>query len=825
MDDDGGFRFVNRTDELAFLSDLLAEERTSIAIFRSPAGYGKSRLSDEFRRRESESGARFVVVDPLIRHGGSSHLYDGYFIQKCAEALDAEADATGAKTFRAFLSHRPLSRIRTQKSGDFFRELPSWKTGYAFVFEALERYFMFGRHDPKQLLRTDRRDAIVACRDYVDDAFANSRLVVIIRQAQHLDHESLRSFLELSRSASNNVILMEYTAANGRFDPDHSKLLQRELRGHPSAHVHDLLMLGPGHLELLLNQLALPSQVIELRVTSMWDGDLRELELLSTEVTLQARIGGPQTPLLLEGPLDLVAGLVSQIEALDTTERLLLGLVTAHGEAIPEAVLFLAAQQILPAVTLNPLRSALLRLRDDWRLIVLPRSDVALTHADVAKAVREASGMGAALVLAESTLRDFYLGAFRSRSTTAVAHSIALRRALILSARTGDPQSLLAVLDSLTDEVSQANDQGVYVDVICEALAEIDDLLPFERARLVDWAAGLAYDICDFRTCLSLLETAENPSDVDVVLMIHCLIEVGDHDRASALTVEFGDTIGRNNGLRDLIAGHIALDAGDWAKATERFGAVIAGAVESHSAYGAQALRLVAEILEYPSSTSAALKSVAWFEERGLRRCAAYSALSASRFLAREGRGEEARRAAEAAASTLQRSVRDDHLIRNARALAELLSERPDFQRCVDELRIAIRSSRDDFSDLVILTNLALANCGVGDEPAALDCVERATAILDNPGFAERDVFWPVCFNLGWVLDKVGREQDAQAMRSRPSRTGWQVRSNDAYWAWRYGETEDVPDHPAYLVTRPYHPVALSHWQLDREAVGSPIAG
>src|SRR5258707_13693577 len=95
-----------------------------------------------------------------------------------------------------------------------------------------------------------------------------------------------------------------------------------------------------------------------------------------------------------------------------------------------------------------------------------------------------------------------------------------------------------------------------------------------------------------------------------------------------------------------------------------------------------------------------AVDSVRWFERLGLEKSRAYSALSACRFLARTGKFAEAVDLIDLADGHLRGLVRNEHLLLNNRALVGMLSESPDFDRCSEWLRQALRSCRYDFGEL-----------------------------------------------------------------------------------------------------------------------------
>lgn len=817
--------FVNRVKELAILEKLLSPERLPALIFlRSSRGYGKSRLTEEFVARNAGGPIAFACVEPpLGPNAGLSTVHEGYFLQQCAAQLDALAgrrNVDGLDGLEAFLKERRWTTTRQKKLGDALRKFPSWENLYGVAFDYIERWFVFGAFGREQLINSDSREAVATCEAYVDAMLERNRLALIVRQAELIDHQSLKALLAFNRASASNLLIFEYSAPDYAFGADHDKIIDRELDVHPNGHVFQLTKLEPEHLERILGQLRLPSQVVEWTTSAQWDGDLRRLTLFEHTFTVHSRALGAVDQLQLGGPDDLYGALTDRVAAMTATERVIVALAAADPHRIERAVLLQVTQRLLPLETPARLNLMLDRLAGEAGLLSVREGNVGLATAELLPAIERAAGYGAARTLAEAGLRDFYVEALRGQDCAVIAPAMAMRRALSLAGRTQDPQLLISLLAECDARIAGVNDQGLYVDIVADLLQPGHDLLTSEQARLTRWAAGLAYDICDFRKCRALLERSEAHDALDVILLASCMIEDGDHGEARATLA----SIDRNasTGMMlviDVLEGTIGLDAGAWEGATRLLWRVVEDGRETEPAMAAHALRLLSELLDYPECTVVAVESVEMFQAVGLLRCSAYSAMSASRYLAREGRIDEAQ-AMLARTDVLRDHVRDEHMVRNNRALIELLTPSPDFGAIIAELQLALRTSRDDFSDLTILCNLALARAAAGAIDDALDCVSRAIPILDAPGFAERDVYWPVCFNFGWVLDRAGRGAEAEAMRARPYRTGWRERSSDAYWAWRYGEVAVNADTELpYLHAFPYHPAALSHWQLDREAV------
>lgn len=791
-------------------------------ILRAPHGFGKTRLVDEFIAKSEATGLPFIRVNPEIRPDRGGTLYSGFFAQQCAAALDqaAQAGIHGIDTIEAFLKARRWKSVRSRKFGETLQKFPSFENLYGVAFESIERLFVFGRYGREHLLTSDSREAIAACQAYVDDAVGRTPMVLAIRQAEHFDHQSLRLLFELNKAADRNLIIMEYSADDNRFAPDHWKVFERELRARPEAQVFQLLELEPQHLAVLLRQLQIPDQLIEWTSQGGWNGSLNELLEYRRFVTVHTH--GLSQPTLLEGPPDVRIMLAAEVEALSAPERMLIAIVIANGADLEKRLLLDLSHAILSHETNNRLE----RLLDGLvarRLLASHENEIGLSNAELAALGGAAPGLGAALALAERHLRDFYIDAFRSGAVPSLARSAALRRALALTATTGDPQLLLELVQSVDSEITKSNDQGIYVDVIFDVVGGDTALLPSERRQLTNWAANLSYDICDFRRCRALLEPIERQSPLEAILLANCLIEFGEHDAALAIAQRLRDPRAPDlERMADLLDAMVALDGGDWPRSRALLSRII-NDENAAPALRAHALRLMPEMLDYPVATETAVASVYAFEELGLLRSSAYSALSASRFLAREGRIGDARKMLRKT-KMLRDAVRDEHIIRNDNVLVDLLSLTPDYPACIAQLELALRTSRDDFSDLVLLCNLAIARIGSGACDAAVDCVMQGATILDAPGFADRDILWSVCFNFAKVLDAVGRTEEAKAMRARPYASDWTVRSEDQYWGWRYGEF-DAPDPEHQFVARfAYHPVALSHWQVEREALATLTA-
>lgn len=813
--------FVNRTKELTLLSRLQGDLGTPAALLflRSPSGFGKSRLTSEFLRIAG-NGRMAVAADPLIRgRAGEKTVYEGYFIQRAAQAFSfiAQQSDIDAPNFRSFASQKRWANIKGKNPLNDLRTLPSLGTAYKAAVEYVERFFSIGQRDPSVILETDDAEAVSMATAYVDTMFGAVDTTLIVRECQHIDYQSLRALLSLHRRRPGNLLVLEYTTENGEFQPDHQKLIMQGFEGHSNAFITDLLRLDRDHFEELLRRLPTSSGQVSGDFHANWNGNLRVLEELKFQVSIGRQISGPTD--LGNRLVDLRQQIVLHIAQLSDLERFILATIIVHEEPISKHVLDTVVQVHDPSVTRGDIVTALDNLEKEHRYIEKGVINLAIQHEDIVDGFNNSPGGRGLAVLCQNLLRDVFVSWIDSSEFKAVSFATAARLAFRLSAATGDLALLASLINTIDKQLREANDQAIYVDIVADIATDQNNLLPTERSHLLGWAAQLAYEICDFSLAARLFREKNSLSFADNALLAHCLIEEGKHDEVNSMIEKWRGQSNQYDRLADLVRGGYALDTGRWDEAKEIFKSLVQTAPHAGDVFKGHAERLWCEMEPYPRNTELCLDSVNTFKTLGLKKSAAYSALSASRFLARSGDPEKGMNLIDDAVADLKGEVRSDVLILNNSALVGLLQNKPDFDHCAQLLRQANRLSRHDFSDLVIQSNLAIAEWKRGDLDAASSAVMKSIPILDNPTFTERDIFWPVCFNLAQVFGAMDDPEKAQEMRERPYKTEWTEQSDKAYWQYRYkgfGEPEPLS---SFMLRFDYHPSAFSHWHIDASCV------
>ena len=815
--------FVDRNEELTFLRARVppACHASSLVILRSPPGFGKSTLTDRLLVELDRQSVNATLIDPSIRiRSGDARIYDGYFIQRCAADLALRADKNQIARFRDFLSARRWTTAGEKSPGDAIRRYPNFEGLYNTLVDYIERLMGTGSYGEDKILLSDSQYAVQICREYVYAVAASSPLVMVVREAQHIDHDSLRFFLIANKALADQHLILEYTSFNGRFDPDHEKVLLRELEGHRDASILDLLRLDQVHLQELLRKSIDADLDLSSEYYLHWDGNLRAISEMRYRVAVARRLDSAEQ--IKRSLSDFSGQLTEHLAMLTPLQKLALAVVAANVEAVDRYTLLSVLSRLDRLSTTSDREHALSDLVSKHKFLELSTEGMRFQNDDVAAAVNTGHSFLGLISMAQKGLRDFYRELIDGETFATVAAAAAMRQSLRLCALTNDTVGLLETAHRLRTIIRQTNDQMLYVDSITDALTSAD-LLGHEQLTLAEWAASLAYEVSDFsRTTAILSKLPQASLDAFQGVMLACSEqEIGKHDAALARAI-WGRFIwqGTDSRLATQIVEFLVLRARNRiAEARQTLERMIRSPEFQHSPLLGYALRLFESVSDFPLATAEILRSVAEFEKQGLFRSQAYSELAAAVHMAREGRLHDAANLMAGATNKLQGEVRDHHLILNDRSVIELLGDVPDFHACIRDLTLAMQTSRDDFSDVTILNNLAIAYQMTGQLSEAGDCVEHILSILRDPSFGDRELLWGLAFTAMNVFTALGQTKRAQQVREMPWRETGSPLLNKAYWEVRFGQKSVAGEQFRFMLRHDYHPLFLSHWLIDLEGL------
>jgi hypothetical protein len=816
--------FVNREDELAYLVDWLRSPHLTppVIIIRSPPGFGKSRLTDHLSQRTDFRDQRFCIVDPSIRTGVDVlRVYDGFFLQRSAEALSTLANSYQGQwpTFAAFLHTRRWKTTTEKQTLEAFSEMPTSSSLYKIALDYAARLWGFGRYSARELLHSDRFEAVKACSEYVQYVLKHFPIVLIVRETQHLDMESLRTLLRLNQFELTPPLILEYTSETNEFGPDHQKLLIRVAETHTNINILDLTRLSLEHLTYLIRRNVRADLALNSDYYLTWSGNLRSIIELRFRVAIgQHRVNAVDMVNVLTS---LNRSLESHLAQLSSIQHLLLAIVAANIEALDKQSLSRVFAEIRPAIPQNALNMAIRELIEVHGFLSKSDGSYRIQSDTVSTALAGAPFFRPIIALAERSLREHYAMAIETASYDRIGLSAAVRQVFRLCARTKDATGLLRAVDILALEVKRSQDQSMYVDSVVSALESDPQLYAHDHDELVTWAASLAYDVCEWERAANLLYLKQTQDSFSQAMRACALQEIGRHDEALALApiIRANATHSDQRLIADLIESIIGGCRGEHEFARRNLKKIILTSEYQTSPLLGYAYRFFEVVQGYAECADSLNRSIDWFEKFGFVKSRAYSQLPLAVIAARLGQIEAGRRLILEAERALVNEVRDQHMVLNNGAAVELLDATPDFRDCKKKLLAALLLVRDDYSELTVLSNLGLAYWGLQDMDAALACVEKVLLILQDHDFADKDVYWPACFNAAQILGAMGLKERQQRVLRFPRDQGRPSSVNRSYWAYRYGDSAELGEEYIILASRPRHPLYLSHWIVDLDGL------
>lgn len=809
---------VNRERELTMLLDRLPPRRPngSIVVLKAPSGFGKTRLTTKILEELVAQGVFAVAVEPQVRAKNlASSVYQGFYLQRCAEALDEalRESSRAAPRFEVFLKAERLTRAKGVDVKGALRKPPGLRMAYTFGLELIDRLLNTGDHSPKKLLTSDSREAIDTCARYIRHVAEGGPMVLVVREAQHIDQTSLNLLTEIAQPASQHALVLEYTLdATGHFNQLFADLLETaDLQDDNWLRIVELLRLSQPHLAQLLRVIAPAAGEMTGEYYLHWDGNVRSISQLKFSISVEHLS-------LDSAPLQLQAGVVQeyqrQIQQLASSASFALCLLLAHGEAMPASLLALLLQKA-NALATKAVVEELVETLVSGDLVTHHTGDqLGVENEDLAEALRTHAPLAGNLLLAKGTLRDYYRAVVIGAGSHPVEVSFAVRQTLRLAVELGDAATIEDVVAFLSQGVTASVDQSWYVAQIVAAVSDQANLFADQQDRLQLWAAELAYEISDFRKSRDLLRRVRVKTAFSEALLCACCTETGDHGEA----LQMAERLMMGSEADERFAGQlvelILLRCTGKIDDARSLWDHLAGQpdVDRLKLYG-YLLRFKELVADFPECLEALQSSTQWFLARGLTASAAYSDLTIAGHLARQGDDAGAAASLARARDQLALLPRDQHMLLNNEVAVNLLSSTPDPASCCDKLVRAIPGSGDDYSDLVLYTNLAVCAMGAGRNDVAAESTGRALRIAASPNFADRDVFWGVSFNLRLVNEGLALGHDSELDRLVGQLRPHSLQSE--YWQHRYGMTASSPARFQHMLSKPFHPMFLSHWTID----------
>ncbi len=815
------FEFVNRTEELEALRNRVFPHvvKGTFTFLRSPLGFGKSRLTDRLIDEIQIDGPTCIVVDPAIRSKSrSDRIYAWFFVQRAAEPT-AKRTVVGRQEFRTFadfLRKTQWRKINWKQVYENSKGVTSFRDLIKVGIEFAENLFKFGRYNPDTLLQEDSRFAGEVAQKYVRELVNYRPTLLVVRESQNIDPESLKFFLSLGEASPTCSIIFEYTNLHNFFSAEHEKIIFETITEKTSLAVFDLLRLNLKEFHYLLKKYAPLDQKIESIAELQWDGNLRIIR----ELKYRVMVGGASMGI---ESYDLKAAIQKNISSLSARRKLILALVATNIEAIDREVLISALRQIDPTISTSVVLSELTELERGDGYIRIEGDIVALADEDLIDAVMVSPAMLPMLKLAATSLRDFYIEIINGNKFTTMRLQSALRQAIALCASTGDIFALRNLVRMLDLATRQAHNQTLYINIVADVVLTRGGLSELEKQELIGWASSAAYEAGDFATASKLIEALPELRSFDIALLACCYGEINRHEDALGLAAKLsGPTQERSINIEMTAKLIECLSLFAMRKTVEAI--AVHTALRNNEAYAVSplfgfVLRFTELASDFPDCTHDVLASVEVFHRAGLSKSAAYSQLAGAMHLAYMGQIKAARQLVAKAEHELQPHVHDQQIILNNSVVIDLLTRKPNFSQCLEKLSSALFTVGDDFSRLTLHNNRLICYALTGDSAHAIHTIEVIDQILAAPIFGNRDIFITVCFNIWrYYLDA---KQPKKAVRYKEIALSVNLAAScyPSYWKFRFELEKTAEAKFNFLLRHKYHPNYLSHWLIDLEGL------
>ncbi len=116
----------------------------------------------------------------------------------------------------------------------FLSDAPGLRAAYKILLDVASRALGIGDFSPSALLSSDAPGAVKICREYTEHVLSNHSVVLIVRDAHHIDSVSLKSLLILKNASSYLDLIFEYTSEVRKFNDVHQKIfLQNAKKPNP----------------------------------------------------------------------------------------------------------------------------------------------------------------------------------------------------------------------------------------------------------------------------------------------------------------------------------------------------------------------------------------------------------------------------------------------------------------------------------------------------------------------------------------------------------------------------------------------------------------
>lgn len=812
--------FLDRDEERKTLLNSLPPQAVekSLMVVRGPTGVGKSSLTS-FVTKQVKSTVPTIDVDPYLR--GSSkdphRAHEGYFLQHCVMAISESviADKFPVEPFNYYVETRGIKNLKGFDGKGALIDLTSINKMAKHAMDATDRVLAKGAHAPDVLINSDDALAVEICAEYFQYVADKLDFILLIREAQHFDTTSLRHLLRCFANGGKFYPILEYTTDDGTFKKQHHVQIYQFAK----PKIWNIDVLPWPYVSELLERYGSHNQEVVGEFKARWNGNLRSLE----ELRLRVAFGNNKIKTQSNTPIlhDPVEAVQARLTDLPRGCRFALSLLREHNEPMAHETFEVVWASLDPALGLPVRHTDVLEDLGESLLSKSP-SQIGLNNDDIASAISSMQDNGAFEVSARRTLLKHYQQDYDSASVGSPIRAIALRHITRLAALLQDTVILEDALLNLEKEIETKGDPTHYVSQVVACLQTTTDLGKGERIALASWAARHAYRSSNFSLAIDAIEHGGLQSPKWTCLLAHALIEEQREPEAKEIAADLRENLPFRDAdlMSDLILGNLDLVDDQLEKCRNRLEQSAEIANGRNSILAGHVYRLLESASTPEEAVKLCMRSAAVYEDRGLHRSAAQSRLTATRHLSKLDRIEEAQSIIDEISDDLKDTASSRQFYFNNRAAMEILKDIPNFEAAERDLKKALLLSRDRFTDLTILQNLAITIWQSRSAQQAVTTIEQALRMLkENDATARMMASSIGCAAIG-IYRAMNDEDQAQSVIDLVNNELETEIEADKYWSWRFGFSDEAPAmFGANFMQKPFHPSFLSQWQLDWEVL------
>jgi len=812
--------FLDREEERDTLLASLPPRAVTrdLMIVRGPTGVGKSSLTS-FVTKQVECEIPTIDVDPYLRGDSKDphRAHEGYFLQHCVMAISESAAAStlSVEPFGLYVQTRGIKNLKGFDAKGALIDATSINKLAKRAMDATDRVLAKGSHAPDVLIKSDDALAVEICAEYFQYVASKLDFILLIRESQHFDTTSLRHLLRCFANGGKFYPMLEYTTDSGTFRKHHDV----QIRQFAEPKIWDIDILPWPYVSELLERYGSHDQKVVGEFKARWNGNLRTLE----ELRLRVAIGNNKIKTQTNTPIlhDPVEAIQARLSSLPRGCRFAISLLREHNEPIAHET-FEVIWQSLDAALGLPVRH--LDVLNDLGDSILSRSpsQIGLNNDDVATATSAMPDNGAYETAARRALMKHYQQSYDVSAKGSPVRAIALRHITRLAALLEDTVVLEDALLSLEKEIETKGDPTHYVSQVVICLQTIKNLGDGERKALASWAAKYAYRCSNFSLAIDAIEAGKLNGPIWTCVLAHSLIEEQREPEAREIASELRQNLPFKDAdlMSDLILGNLDLVDDNLEICRRRLEQTALTANERKSILAGHVYRLLESATTPEDAVELCMRSAEIYNSRNLKRSAAQSKLTATRHLSKLGRIKEAEVIIDEISDDLRDTASSRQFFFNNRAAKEMLKETPEFEAAERDLKKALLLSRDRFTDLTILQNLAITIWQSRNAKEAVPTIEQALSMLKENNATARLMATSIGFAAVGIFRALNDEGRAQSVvRFVVDELGAEIES-DGYWAWRFGFSDEVPAmFGANFTQNPFHPSFLSQWQLDWEVL------